>query len=68
MTNAFLLQWIDSVLAKGEAIEFFRDEYRCPVYVKDLVTIIQALTARWISGLRSFIYMSCPAVSLSVKL
>lgn len=68
MTNACILQWIDSVLAKGETIEFFHDEYRCPVYVKDLVSIIQALIARWISGLRSFIYMSCPTFSLLVQL
>ncbi|XP_027156832.1 uncharacterized protein LOC113757972 isoform X1 [Coffea eugenioides] len=43
------IQWIDSVLAKGETIQFFYDEYRCPVYVKDLVHIIQALSIRWIS-------------------
>ncbi|CAI9101742.1 OLC1v1039139C2 [Oldenlandia corymbosa var. corymbosa] len=43
------IQWMDGVLTKGEPIEFFHDEYRCPVYVKDLVTIIQALTTRWIS-------------------
>ncbi|KAL3536856.1 hypothetical protein ACH5RR_000222 [Cinchona calisaya] len=46
------IQWMDSVLAKGETIEFFYDEYRCPVYVKDLVAVIQALTSRWISEVK----------------
>lgn len=43
------VQWMDNVLAKGEAMDFFHDEFRCPVYVKDLVTIIWTLTNRWIS-------------------
>nr|GMD65011.1 methionine adenosyltransferase 2 subunit beta [Ipomoea batatas] len=43
------IQWIDSVLAKGEKMDFFHDEFRCPVYVRDLVTIIQTLTNGWIS-------------------
>ncbi|KAF5464198.1 hypothetical protein F2P56_014292 [Juglans regia] len=43
------IQWIDGVLSKGEKMEFFHDEFRCPVYVKDVVTIIQVLTSRWMS-------------------
>ncbi|KAG8363336.1 hypothetical protein BUALT_Bualt19G0011800 [Buddleja alternifolia] len=43
------IQWMDSVLAKGEAINFFYDEFRCPVFVKDLVAVIQILTNQWIS-------------------
>ncbi|KAF8413133.1 hypothetical protein HHK36_001109 [Tetracentron sinense] len=43
------IQWIDSVLSRGDEVEFFHDEFRCPVYVKDVVTIILALTRRWIS-------------------
>uniref|UniRef100_A0A5B7A908 Putative methionine adenosyltransferase 2 subunit beta isoform X1 n=1 Tax=Davidia involucrata TaxID=16924 RepID=A0A5B7A908_DAVIN len=43
------IQWLDSVLAKGDGVEFFHDEFRCPVYIKDVVTIIQILTNRWIS-------------------
>ncbi|KAL0412002.1 UNVERIFIED_CONTAM: dTDP-4-dehydrorhamnose reductase [Sesamum latifolium] len=31
------IQWMDGVLAKGEALDFFHDEFRCPVFVKDLV-------------------------------
>ncbi|KAK6142839.1 hypothetical protein DH2020_023187 [Rehmannia glutinosa] len=43
------IQWMDSVLAKGEALDFFHDEFRCPVFVKDLVAVIQILTNQWIS-------------------
>ncbi|KAK4382111.1 dTDP-4-dehydrorhamnose reductase [Sesamum angolense] len=43
------IQWMDGVLAKGEALDFFHDEFRCPVFVKDLVAVIQILTNRWIS-------------------
>ncbi|XP_059312709.1 uncharacterized protein LOC132063943 isoform X1 [Lycium ferocissimum] len=43
------VQWMDSVLAKGDAMDFFHDEFRCPVYVKDLVTTVWTLTNRWIS-------------------
>ncbi|XP_054784867.1 uncharacterized protein LOC129291502 isoform X2 [Prosopis cineraria] len=43
------IQWLDGVLAKGEKVNFFHDEFRCPIYVKDLVTIILALTSQWIS-------------------
>jgi len=46
-----LMQWMDGVLSKGEKAEFFHDEFRCPVYVKDVVSIIQALTSRWVSGI-----------------
>ncbi|XP_073027753.1 uncharacterized protein [Primulina eburnea] len=44
------IQWMDSVLAKGEALDFFHDEFRCPVYVKDLVNVTRILIERWISG------------------
>ncbi|KZV21823.1 methionine adenosyltransferase 2 subunit beta [Dorcoceras hygrometricum] len=43
------IQWMDSVLAKGEALDFFLDEFRCPVYVKDLVNVIRILIDQWIS-------------------
>ncbi|CAI0471927.1 unnamed protein product [Linum tenue] len=44
------IQWIDGVLSKGEPVEFFHDEFRCPVYVKDVVTVILSLIHRWRSG------------------
>ncbi|KAJ8900525.1 hypothetical protein K2173_025302 [Erythroxylum novogranatense] len=43
------IQWIDSVLSKGDEMNFFYDEFRCPVYVKDLVIVILSLTQRWLS-------------------
>ncbi|KAF7814676.1 methionine adenosyltransferase 2 subunit beta [Senna tora] len=43
------IQWIDGTLAKGEKVNFFHDEFRCPIYVKDLVTIVLALTNKWLS-------------------
>ncbi|CAA0813607.1 NAD(P)-binding Rossmann-fold superfamily protein [Striga hermonthica] len=43
------IQWMDSVLAKGEALDFFHDEFRCPIFVKDLVAVVQTLTKQWIS-------------------
>lgn len=43
------IQWIDGILSRGDKAEFFDDEFRCPVYVKDVVTVIQALTSKWMS-------------------
>ncbi|KAE9460127.1 hypothetical protein C3L33_08009, partial [Rhododendron williamsianum] len=43
------IQWMDSVLSKGDKMEFFHDEFRCPVYVKDVVTVILLLSNTWIS-------------------
>ncbi|EPS63419.1 hypothetical protein M569_11367, partial [Genlisea aurea] len=44
------IQWMCSEMAKGVALDFFDDEFRCPVFVRDLVTVIQRLTTKWISG------------------
>ncbi|KAK7854079.1 hypothetical protein CFP56_033806, partial [Quercus suber] len=52
------LGWIDGVLSKGEKMDFFHDEFRCPVYVKDVVAIILALTSRWISDRVSRVQMA----------
>ncbi|KAL1546433.1 methionine adenosyltransferase 2 subunit beta-like [Salvia divinorum] len=46
------IQWMDSVLAKGEPMDFFHDEFRCPVFVKDLVAAIQTLTNQWITEVK----------------
>ncbi|XP_047978132.1 methionine adenosyltransferase 2 subunit beta-like [Salvia hispanica] len=43
------IQWMDSVLAKGEPMDFFHDEFRCPIFVKDLVASVQILTNQWIT-------------------
>lgn len=39
---------MDSVLQKGDTVDFFHDEYRCPIYVTDLVSIILRLIDRWV--------------------
>lgn len=51
MIGSYMSQWMDAVLAQGNEMTFFHDEFRCPVYVKDVVTIIKRLTNRWFSGL-----------------
>ncbi|KAG0454123.1 hypothetical protein HPP92_025427 [Vanilla planifolia] len=50
VAKSLLVQWIDSVLSRGAAVQFFHDEFRCPVYVKDVVNVILALMRKWISG------------------
>ncbi|KAI3693353.1 hypothetical protein L6452_33188 [Arctium lappa] len=49
VSKSLPVQWMDNVLAKGQETEFFHDEFRCPVYVKDVVNIIQISSNRWIS-------------------
>ncbi|CAM6112623.1 unnamed protein product [Calypogeia fissa] len=34
------IQWIDSTLASGTKTDFFSDEFRCPVYVKDVIKVV----------------------------
>lgn len=42
---------MDGVLSQGQQVEFFNDEFRCPVYVKDMVDVILSLTKTWLSGM-----------------
>ncbi|KAJ1281707.1 hypothetical protein BS78_04G326600 [Paspalum vaginatum] len=44
------IQWMDSVLSQGQQVEFFDDEFRCPIYVKDVVAVILSLAKTWLSG------------------
>lgn len=44
------IQWIDGVLSSGNEVEFFNDEFRCPIYVKDVVKVIESLITKWNSG------------------
>ncbi|XP_057531673.1 uncharacterized protein LOC130809859 isoform X1 [Amaranthus tricolor] len=46
------IQWIDDVLSKGNKVDFFYDEYRCPVFVKDVVAVIISLTMKWVTEAR----------------
>lgn len=48
---SLMMQWIDGALSRGEKVEFFHDEFRCPVYVMDVVTIILALINKWNSSM-----------------
>lgn len=50
---------MDSVLQKGDTVDFFHDEYRCPIYVKDLVSIILMLIDRWVLSGRFFLSGRC---------
>ncbi|KAG6548446.1 hypothetical protein Mapa_009933 [Marchantia paleacea] len=39
------VQWIDTTLAAGKKVDFFTDEFRCPVYVRDIVKVVLLLIA-----------------------
>lgn len=41
---------MDGVLSTGNKVDFFYDEFRCPVYVKDVVAVILALSIKWVTG------------------
>ncbi|KAK9093210.1 hypothetical protein Syun_028121 [Stephania yunnanensis] len=43
------IQWIDNVLSKKDKVDFFHDEFRCPVYFKDVVSTILTLITKWFS-------------------
>ncbi|CAL5020331.1 unnamed protein product [Urochloa decumbens] len=38
-----------SLPIQGQHVEFFNDEFRCPVYVKDMVAVILSLAKKWLS-------------------
>uniref|UniRef100_A0A0D6QR03 RmlD-like substrate binding domain-containing protein n=1 Tax=Araucaria cunninghamii TaxID=56994 RepID=A0A0D6QR03_ARACU len=44
------IQWIDGVLSSAKEVQFFHDEFRCPVFVKDVVNVIESLIRKWNSG------------------
>lgn len=48
--RALFLQFVEGALRKGDPTTFFDDEWRCPVFVRDFVTAIEALVER--GGLR----------------
>ena len=43
VSRVLFLQFIANGLRQRKPTTFFEDEYRCPVYVKDIVSIVQAL-------------------------
>lgn len=46
------LQWIENVLSSGKGAEFFHDEFRCPVFVKDVVKVVELLLRKQGEGVR----------------
>lgn len=47
--RALFLQFVDEALASGQPTTFFNDEWRCPVYVEDIVRISKALSESFIA-------------------
>ncbi len=43
VSRVLFLQFIANGLRQGKPTTFFSDEYRCPIYVKDIVNIAKAL-------------------------
>ncbi|KAA6429698.1 MAG: methionine adenosyltransferase 2 subunit beta-like [Trebouxia sp. A1-2] len=43
VSRVLFLQFIANGLRQGKPTTFFQDEYRCPIYVKDIVNIAMAL-------------------------
>lgn len=39
--RSLFLQFVDDALARGQATPFFDDEWRCPVYVQDIVAVCE---------------------------
>ncbi|KAJ3672234.1 hypothetical protein LUZ60_006955 [Juncus effusus] len=49
VSRSLPIQWIDGILSQGKEVDFFHDEFRCPIYVKDMVNVIIFLAKMWIS-------------------
>ncbi|GFH07858.1 methionine adenosyltransferase regulatory beta subunit-related [Haematococcus lacustris] len=45
LTRTLFLQFVDAALTSGQPTSFFEDEWRCPVYVQDIVAVVQKLAA-----------------------
>lgn len=41
------IQWIEGVLSSGKGEEFFHDQYRCPVFVKDVVKVVELVILKY---------------------
>lgn len=48
--RSLFLQFVDDVLAAGTPTSFFTDEWRCPVFVGDVVSVCAALVERHAGG------------------
>lgn len=43
VSRSLFVQFIDSALGSGKETTFFEDEFRCPVYVRDIVTLVRRM-------------------------
>ncbi|KAJ7560800.1 hypothetical protein O6H91_04G146900 [Diphasiastrum complanatum] len=59
VTKSLPVQWIDAELSKGKPVEFFHDEYRCPVFVKDIVYVIETLLSKCLSDFQEKSTCNC---------
>lgn len=47
LNKSLPLLWMDRVLASGQVTDFFSDEFRCPVFVLDIVHIVERIIERF---------------------
>lgn len=47
------IQWMENVLSNNKGAEFFHDEYRCPVFVQDVVKIVELVMMKEAQGTSS---------------
>ena len=46
VSRVLFLQFIATGLRQGKPTTFFEDEFRCPIYVKDIVRVVNAFVER----------------------
>jgi dTDP-4-dehydrorhamnose reductase len=51
ITRGLFVQWMDGALAGTEPVDFFNDEYRNPIFVGDILTVIRKLCELSIAGM-----------------
>eukprot|EP00271_Cylindrocystis_brebissonii_P016788 TRINITY_DN412_c0_g1_i1.p1 TRINITY_DN412_c0_g1~~TRINITY_DN412_c0_g1_i1.p1 ORF type:complete len:371 (+),score=61.63 TRINITY_DN412_c0_g1_i1:37-1113(+) len=50
LKRGLALQWMDATLAAGKETDFFEDEYRCPIFIKDIERIVERLMEKHANG------------------
>eukprot|EP00891_Asterochloris_glomerata_P009011 jgi/Astpho2/9011/Aster-02678 len=56
VSRTLFLQFVSSALSQGKSATFFSDEFRCPIYVQDIVQILQLIVERSSEGLPNKLY------------
>lgn len=51
ITRGLFVQWMDGALAGTEPVDFFNDEYRNPIFVCDILTVVRTLCELSIAGM-----------------